>query len=531
MFFLSNFGYSQEKTTFSIGPSINSKIVTNKFSDIRIRSVKTYLNKDYSQISNHFSTNYPFIKRIQIAGAIGGSVGRDLFINPLNRNDLNDYNFTTLIEACKRAKRQNLIPVLNLTAVPLKLSKNPFIGSFGVNVRQPKNYDTWNNYIQAIIYSLVKEFGKDELRNWSWEFGLEYENKNWFNAGTPDSTKEAFFKIYDYGVAALEKVFGDDHFLVGVHCMAGSPGYWDELTFFDHITKEQNYSTGKIGTKIDFVSISFYNTFPSTFDTPRLLEVTKLIKSKILDCGCGLNDIKFGINEGQILYGWDKKQLRGHVVQHPIQGPAEAKFFKAMVDQDIDYCSIWEDNFNEPVSLCVNTVQLLSRMVNENLLETAINTSSNKGENNEFDGLATYNKSTKILHFYVYNNNNDQNSIKGIKSLIKIKGIELTKDKALLTKWTIDEDHSNWWKQWTLDSKEIPDSLYADSKYAGGSILIKKEYLTLWKGKVKEYQKTASLVPESVEFEIKDNEIDINVDLQHHSFMFFELKGVTFLNK
>ena len=190
--------FGQVNVNISFDNSIRGKIIQNKFSEFNYFSIDQWNKNEIEKIpDDFFLKNYPSIRRIQLMGAIGGSISRDLFNNPKNNEVLNDYDFNNLIKACKSIVAKGLIPHICLNNVPMKFSKNIKIGGFNVNTSPPDDYNVWYNYIYAIANTLKTTFGLKQIKKWYWQIGIEYENSNWFNAGTPENTKIAFFKLYD----------------------------------------------------------------------------------------------------------------------------------------------------------------------------------------------------------------------------------------------------------------------------------------------------------------------------------------------
>ena len=83
--------------------------------------------------------------------------------------------------------------------------------------------------------ALKEHFGIAEARTWTWGVGVEYENRGWFEAedGKPETTRLAYFRLYDTTAAALEDALGAENVTVGAHSMsvqAGSWRFWDPRT-------------------------------------------------------------------------------------------------------------------------------------------------------------------------------------------------------------------------------------------------------------------------------------------------------------
>ncbi len=270
----SSFAASGPKLSFDL--TAQGRTIHNAFSDINAWDYEIdWTTKAAGKPANTFATNYPFVKNVQFMTATGGcyvgfpgcSANRDLFADPSDRTTLTDYDFSRLIGALHHVVDQGLKPHIKTGNIPMKLSDDPEVGVMEANLKPPSDYDQYYAYIKALADALVAEFGLAEVKTWTWGVFTEYENPEWFDDGvSPASTQTAFFKIYDYTVAALEDAIGASNLTVGAHSMTVTEGLWDELAFIDHVAgvgpNGTNYKTGLPGTQIDFLTASFYDLKP-----------------------------------------------------------------------------------------------------------------------------------------------------------------------------------------------------------------------------------------------------------------------------
>jgi hypothetical protein len=288
---------------------------------------------------------YPWINEIQLFVVSGGSaVGhprgaqdamlcefdRDMFINPLDRSRMDDYDFSPLIRACSNILRQQVKPVLKLHGIPLKYSKDPLIGWFRVNVRPPDDYEIYASYVESMVRALVDSFGIDEVRSWRWFIGTEMENIDWWLAydGTGQTTSSEFCKLYDFSVEALERVLGREFVQVGSHAMMNGvdrQGSWDPSDFIKHCRSGQNAANDRTGAKLDFFAISYYDQSAKKPDgvtnvpsespihnpVPASLHQLNWIvdQARTLLDSMGFQNLPLEVSEGGLLYGSDGKWL------------------------------------------------------------------------------------------------------------------------------------------------------------------------------------------------------------------------------
>ena len=250
--------------TFQANMGRKGEVVGSMANNINIWNYATeWLDRAETENPNYFREHLPFVTYVQLMTAAGGSESRDLFLDPLNRRVLDDYNFGPLVRACRNIERQGLIPHLKLGNVPLKLSDSPLISkAFGVNVRPPGDMQEWHRYIFAMAKTLVDTFGIEVVRLWRFGVFTEYENKDRLSVDdSPEATRDAYFALYDYTVDALEKVVGKE-VCVGAHSMTVADGLWDEREFITHCARGKNLCTGKRGTRLTFLAASFYDFKP-----------------------------------------------------------------------------------------------------------------------------------------------------------------------------------------------------------------------------------------------------------------------------
>lgn len=119
-----------------------------------------------------------FVDYIELMSATGGNAENDPFAEPLNREVLDDYNFSRIVSSCRGILNLVAKPFLKLGNIPLKLSAEPLIGDFGCNVRPPPphDYDEWYRFLRAYLGALTDAFVVDEVSSWRFGVFTEYEN-------------------------------------------------------------------------------------------------------------------------------------------------------------------------------------------------------------------------------------------------------------------------------------------------------------------------------------------------------------------
>ena len=94
----------------------------------------------YSPNPNSENNVFEFVKYIQLMQCSGGTADRDLFVDPLDRSVLDDYDFSRLVENCRGILSLGAKPHLKLGGVPLKYTTGVEYGGFDMNVYPPDEY-------------------------------------------------------------------------------------------------------------------------------------------------------------------------------------------------------------------------------------------------------------------------------------------------------------------------------------------------------------------------------------------------------
>lgn len=529
----------KNSTLISFDLSVQEKTVKNIFSDVNVWDFRTqWTSKADNLPANYFSNNYPFVKTVQFMTATGGNAKRDLFINPNDNKILNDYKFDEIISALHNVVNQGLKPMIKTGSVPLKYSLNPKRGGFGVNVRPPYDFEIYYQYIKAFAGALVAEFGINEVKTWSWGVLTEYENPDWFLAdeSNSDSTKVSYFKLYDYTVAALQDIIGADDLIVGAHSMTCNPGLWDEMDFIDHIANGINYKTGKTGTRINFLSASFYDKQPG-IPVPENLELTNTInflRNKAVENG--LTNLKYGIDEGRILSGSkeDDRDLNSRSVAHSFQGASDARLFKAMNDIDVDWFSTWglstEGFWGGVPSVGTHIANLSYKMVGETQIKCTLEGKPNDLAN-EVNSIGSYNSSLNKVHIMIYNYNKNMNSTTNESPIISIQNIfPVTGSSVTVKQWIVDDEHGNFWPTWFADmnSRGLEKGAFNWSSYSIEipSNMNNQADKEFWYSKETAYKNLAILNMTTERQTIVNNTLTIKPELAHHGVIFYEIENV-----
>jgi xylan 1,4-beta-xylosidase len=113
----------------------------------------------------------------------------------------------------------------------------------------PKDYRKWSELVFQFVRHLRERYGDAEVKTWLWEVWNEPDIGYW--QGTP----EEYFKLYDFTVDAVLRAFPEARVGGPDSTGPGSPKASEFLrAFLDHCAHRQNYVSGKVGSRLDFIS-------------------------------------------------------------------------------------------------------------------------------------------------------------------------------------------------------------------------------------------------------------------------------------
>ena len=537
LFFSSFFGLFHGVSTY------NYKISTEELGD-EIPNIADNVNvwdmgtQFFDAKNNEKYDVFKFVKYVQLMQCTGGTPQRDLFKDPYDTSVLDDYDFTRLIKNCRGILNLGAKPHLKLGGVPIKYTSDYMIGGgFSMNVYPPDDYNVYYNYIKAMAQALVDEFGIDEVKTWRFGCMTEYENKDWFFAKdeTPESSEIAYCKLYDYTVQALIDVIGEDVF-VGAHCMGVTEGLWDERNFLKHCGTGTNYATGEKGTRICFVSASFYDITPGRFTGGFTLpELTEHLKKAAEEYG--LDDVIFGIDEGRILVGQNRgavsNELNSRTVGYTWQAAYDARLFKQAIDSGMDYFSSWYFLTNG----ILNGYPIISYHIANNIYRFAggrqaevSNFHMNAGFKIESDCLASWNEEEQTLRVMAYNFKNDLDYKKDMKVNFDISVPQLDGKTVTVTKYLVNDD-CNFFDEWQQDRKTygIGDDCFSwspdDPCIDSTATLNDPEARELYYNELREkYEGCTVLTPVTETAAVEDGTLTLSETLGAGNVVFFEIK-------
>lgn len=524
---------------FEIDTAETGNTLPNAVSNINIWNAKgsqDFANPKVNEENNIFE----FVEYVQLMQCTGGAADRDLFIDPLDFDTLDDYDFSSLITSCKGILAYGAKPHLKFGSVPLKYSALARTDTtFGTNVYPPDDYDVYYDYIYALCEALVSEFGKEELLTWRYGVMTEYENSDWFKAsdGTPESTATEYCRLYDYTVDALQKAIGEDVF-VGAHSMTVTEGLWDETIFIEHCAKGTNYKTGEKGTRICFLSSSFYDSTPSEFTSGKTLyECIEFLKEKAENAG--LRGLIFGIDEGRILSGLnsgaDDSQLLSRTVGYTYQAAYDARLYTQLFRSGGDYLSSWyylsNGLFDGNPAITYHVAKNVSKFGGMTEVKTE-NTKKGLLVQSEIDCVSAVDSENGNILLMAYNFSNDIEYKNSVDTEFCVNVPYADGKKVQVKLYRID-DSCNYFDEWVKDRETYgigndcfgwsPDCPVIENPVTLSDAKAREIYFNELKAK---YKECSVLIPETAEMTVENGKLTISETINPNGVLFAEIAEV-----
>lgn len=525
--------------TVEIDMSQEEGILPNAVSNINIWNMNS--SDEFSNLKINEKYNIgEFVEYVQLMQCTGGSVDRDLFVDPLDFETLDDYDFSSLIANCRGILQLGAKPHLKTGSVPLKYSALARTDTtFGTNPYPPDDYNVYYDYIYAIGEALVAEFGKNEVLTWRFGVMTEYENKDWFFAPdeTPESSAAAYCKLYDYTVDALQKSIGEEVF-VGAHSMTVTEGLWDEKIFIEHCASGTNYKTGKTGSRICFLSASFYDIKPGEFTSGKRMDESIAYLQQCAD-EAGLKNLIFGIDEGRIYSGINSgavdSQLLSRTVGYTYQAAYDARLYKQLFDIGGDYLSSWYylsgGLFKGNPTVSYHVASNIAKFGNSSRVQSEF---TRKGvlPCPEVDCISAFDKNNDTLRIMAYNFRNKLNYEWDADISFNIHTPQFDGKDVTVTVYSID-DNCNFFDEWVKDRETygIGNDCFAwspdDAVLESDSVLNNREANEFYFNNLRDkYEEYSRLEGTTYTAKVIDSKLSLTQNIAPNGVVFVEITPV-----
>ncbi|MGA7217825.1 MAG: beta-xylosidase [Candidatus Sulfotelmatobacter sp.] len=151
-------------------------------------------------------------------------------------------------------------PLVEIGFMPEALSTNPepYRHNFpNVSVSEiytgwaypPKDYQKWSELVFQFVHHLRERYGDAEVKTWLWEVWNEPDIAYW------RGTRDEYFKLYDFTVEAALRALPQAQIGGPETTGPANPHAAEFLkAFLSHCARGKNYATGKVGSRLDFIS-------------------------------------------------------------------------------------------------------------------------------------------------------------------------------------------------------------------------------------------------------------------------------------
>jgi xylan 1,4-beta-xylosidase len=160
------------------------------------------------------------------------------------------YSWTILDRIFDSFHDAGVKPLVEIGFMPEALSTHFPQGSIYTGwAYPPKDYQKWAEVVFQFVRHLRERYGDAEVKTWLWEVWNEPDIEYW--KGTP----QEYFKLYDFSVDSVLRALPAAR--VGGPDSTGpaNPKAAEFLrAFLDHCAHQTNYVTGKVGSRLDFIS-------------------------------------------------------------------------------------------------------------------------------------------------------------------------------------------------------------------------------------------------------------------------------------
>jgi xylan 1,4-beta-xylosidase len=167
------------------------------------------------------------------------------------------YNWTILDQIFDSFRSAGIKPLAEIGFMPEALSTHPepyrhnfpdgpiFTGW----AYPPKDYKKWSEVVFQFVRHLRERYGDAEVKTWLWEVWNEPDIDYW------KGTQQEYFKLYDFTADAVLRALPEARIGGPDSTGPANPKAAEFLrSFLDHCAHQPNYVSGKVGSRLDFIS-------------------------------------------------------------------------------------------------------------------------------------------------------------------------------------------------------------------------------------------------------------------------------------
>lgn len=176
-------------------------------------------------------------------------------------NGVSTYNWSKFDSVYDAAQAIGIRPIIEFSFMPSALASGTatsglWYNGASANITKPKDLTKWRTLCDSIVTHCENRYTPQEVRQWYFEVFNEPDLGTFFSGGQQD-----YFNLYDYASEGVRTA--DSLCKVGGPATSASDPSWIDA-FLKHIRLDANASSGKTGSKCDFVSYHRYADDPSS---------------------------------------------------------------------------------------------------------------------------------------------------------------------------------------------------------------------------------------------------------------------------
>ncbi len=358
----------------------------------------------------------------------------------------------------------------------------------------PKDYSKWGELVYQWVRHSVQKYGREEVESWYWEVWNEPDIGYWH--GTP----EEFMKLYDYAADGLKRALPTAK--IGGPHVTGPLGTRTQQmlrNFIEHCLRGANYATGGTGAPLDFVGFhakgaprvveghvrmgvsnqlrAISNGFEIVASFPELRN-TPIVIGESDPEGCAACSARLTpsntYRNGTVYSSYTAEQIaRTYQLAdlHKVNLLGSVTWAFEFEDQPYfdGFRSLASNGIDKPV---LNVFRMLghmggSRVAVESTGGLAVEAVRDLGVRESADISALASRQDSAVAVLVWNYHDDDLPGPAADLNLSIKG--LPNQRATLTHYRVDRDHSNAYELWKkLGSPQQPTpQQYAELEKAG----------------------------------------------------------------
>jgi len=351
----------------------------------------------------------------------------------------------------------------------------------------PKDYQKWFELVFHFVRHLRERYGDAEVKTWLWEVWNEPDIGYWLG------TREEYFKLYDFSVEAVLRALPEAR--IGGPDSTGPANERAAAflrAFLDHCAHQRNYATGKVGSRLDFVSFhpkgspswqsdhvqmgisrqlaaieqgfKITASFPEWKQSPIILG-----ESDPEGCAaCSAKDHPQNFYRNGALYGAYSVEVLNHVFalarQEHINLLGSVTWAFEFEDQTFfaGFRELATNGVDKPV---LNAFRMLGLLGNERVKVTSAGALDAEeviqaGVRGQPDINALAARKEREIEILVWNYHDDDVAVPAALIDLAITGLPTNAKRGLLEHFRVDSDHSNAFTAWKeMGSPQSPSAI------------------------------------------------------------------------